>query len=69
MNVVSYGYCDESNHMYNLGKAPSTLALNRFTAMVVNVVDTSMISHQHLGHTNFGSLGHMSRLHIIDDLP
>jgi hypothetical protein len=38
-------------------------------AMVANVDNTSKLWHQCLGHTNFGTLCHMSCLRMADGLP
>jgi hypothetical protein len=32
--VVAFGYCDESNHMYKLGKTPPSSQRKGFVAMV-----------------------------------
>jgi hypothetical protein len=37
--------------------------------MVANADNTSKLWHQCLGHTNFGSLQHMSHLQMVEDLP
>lgn len=59
----SFRYCDESNHMYKLGKTPLS---NRkeFVAIVANVDDNILLLHLHLSNNNYGSLQHMG-----DDLP
>jgi hypothetical protein len=45
--VVASRYCDESDHMYKLGKTPSSKKKG-FVAMVANVDDTNMLWHCHL---------------------
>jgi hypothetical protein len=37
--------------------------------MVANADDTSKLWHQLSGHTNFGSLQHMSHFQMVEDVP
>jgi hypothetical protein len=55
-NVVSLGYCDESDHMYKLW-IDFFLITERTSCYGRHVDDTTgMLWHQHFGHTNFGFL-------------
>jgi hypothetical protein len=47
--VVAFGYCDESKHMYKLGKSSSPLAQNKFVAVGAIVNDDSMLWQYFLG--------------------
>ena len=47
--VVIFRYCDDSDHMYNLGKIPSSPTQNKFIAMI-SANDTSMLWCEDLGH-------------------
>jgi hypothetical protein len=37
--LVAFGYCDEIEHMYKLGKSSSSPSSNKYIAMVVNAKD------------------------------
>jgi hypothetical protein len=41
--VVTYGYCDESERMYKLGKSSTPPASNKFIAMVADADDDSKL--------------------------
>jgi hypothetical protein len=41
--VVALGYCDESDHMYELGKTHSILKRKGFVAIIGNANDTNML--------------------------
>lgn len=67
--IVASNYCYEFDHTYKLGKSPSPSKQSGFTTMDANADNTSKLWHQHLGHTNFGTLHHMSCLMVANGLP
>jgi hypothetical protein len=62
--MVASGYCDEFGHMRIVGKNLSSKR-NKCVSMVSNVNDTNMLWHQRVNPTKYGSLWHMTWLHMV----